>query len=206
MAMHFALLPSYPSQRGCSHPVPRAVIWGLWGPSQGSSLSLQGAFWEPEPTGQISTLSTLQEWDCLDQGTLVSAVHAGLPSQQGPKEMNHFEYSGSSSPSPSPLLGFMTVHLGVADLPPQCTDFGPLFSKFSLTIDVSIMFSGSSVWCVKSYQDWARWLELPFYRAWSGCTGVPDQHSLVGHALLGGSQPSETNHLGILDLSGYLPD
>ena len=36
------------------------------------------------------------------------------------------------------------------------------------------------------------WLEhLAFYRAGDRCTAVPDQLSLVGHTLLGGSQPQK---------------
>lgn len=122
MAMYFAHPSTLPTEVAAT--LYHAVIWGLWGPSRWQPC-LQGAF------GNQSQLDKSQHCPLCRNGTVWTrappgqCVHAGLPSQQGPKEMNHFEYLGSSSPSPSPLLGLMTVHLGVADLPPQCTDFGP---------------------------------------------------------------------------------
>ena len=118
MAMHFAHPSTLPTEVAAT--LYHAVIWGLWGPSR----------WQPCLQGAFENQSQLDKSQhCPLAGMGLSGpgqcVHAGLPSQQGPKEMNHFEYLGSSSPSPSPLLGFMTVHLGVADLPPQRTDFGP---------------------------------------------------------------------------------
>ena len=56
----------YPFHRGCIHPVPRSDL-GTLETIQAAGLPSRG-LWEPEPTGQVSTLSTLQEWDCLDQG------------------------------------------------------------------------------------------------------------------------------------------
>ena len=39
----------------------------------------------------------------------------------------------------------------------------PLFGRFKLTIDASIMCSGTSVWWVESCQDWAAgWSTWPF--------------------------------------------
>ena len=50
------------------------------------------------------------------------------------------------------LLGLMTVHLGVADLPPQHPDFGAWFRWCRLTIGASIVCSGTSASWAKSFQ------------------------------------------------------
>ena len=122
MATHFAHPSTLSTEVAAT--LYLAVIWGLWGLFKWQPC-LQGAFGNQNQLDKSQHRPLCRNRTVWTRAPLGQCMHAGLPSQQGPKEMNHFEYLVSSSPSPSPLLGLMTVHLGAADLPPQRTEFVP---------------------------------------------------------------------------------
>ena len=155
-ATHF----SHPSilSRSCSHPIPHSDL-GTQGTIQAASLPSRGL--QGQATEQVSTLSLAGT--CLYEGTPWT-VHAHRSAQSTTPWRNEpFQMFGFLFSKSVLLLGLMTVHLGVADLPPQHTDFRAWFRWCRLTIGASIMCSGTSASWAKSFQDCAAgWSTWPF--------------------------------------------